>query len=138
MKPSNTMKTILSFTASLLLLHGAICAAAEGFPQSAAIPRTVPELWAGYAEFDQATPLEAEILKTWEQDGRVCRIVRYQVGVFKGAPARVAAFYAFPKGAKKLPGLLHLHGGGQSASTTWPGTGATCPTNGCGSASPRT
>jgi dienelactone hydrolase len=42
--------------------------------------------------------------------------VRYNVGVFKGAPSKVAAFYGFPKGAKKLPALLQLHGGGQSAS----------------------
>lgn len=27
----------------------------------------------------------------------------------------MAAFYAFPKGAKKTPALLHLHGGGQRA-----------------------
>ena len=30
-------------------------------------------------------------------------------------PARMAGFYGFPKDAKKLPGLLHLHGGGQRA-----------------------
>jgi len=79
------------------------------------IPQTVTELWADFAELDKA-PLAIEVLKEWEQDGVVCRIVRYQVGVFKGAPARVAAFYAFPKGGAKLPALLQLHGGGQSAS----------------------
>jgi len=86
------------------------------FPQSATIPQTLAELWAGFPEFDKATPLEVEVLKAWEQDGVVCRLVRYHVGVFKGAPARVAAFYAFPKGATKLPALLQIHGGGQSAS----------------------
>ena len=82
--------------------------------QAADIPQSVSELW---ADFDpRKDPLETEILKAWEQDGVVCRLVRYQVGVFKGAPARVAAFYAFPKGGTKLPALLEMHGGGQSAA----------------------
>ncbi|MCX7006922.1 MAG: acetylxylan esterase, partial [Kiritimatiellaeota bacterium] len=80
------------------------------------IPQNVTELWAGYEAFEKATPLNVEVLKAWEQDGVVCRLIRYQVGVFKGASSKVAAFYAFPKGAQKLPALLQLHGGGQSAS----------------------
>jgi dienelactone hydrolase len=84
--------------------------------QAADVPKTLDELWAGYAQMDRETPLEAEVLKEWEKDGIVCRIVRYQVGVFKGAPSRVAGLYAFPKGATKLPTVLHLHGGGQSAN----------------------
>ena len=80
------------------------------------IPQTLPELWEGFAELDRTTPLDIEILKEWEQDGVTCRIVRYQVGIFKGVPSRVAAFYAFPKGGTKLPALLEMHGGGQSAS----------------------
>ena len=75
--------------------------------------QSVTELWAGFDP--RKDPLETEILKAWEQDGVVCRIVRYQVGIFKGAPAKVAAFYAFPKGGTKLPALLSMHGGGQSA-----------------------
>ena len=46
----------------------------------------------------------------------MCRVVRYQVGMFKGAPARVAAFYAFPQGGTRLPAILEMHGGGQSAN----------------------
>jgi len=88
----------------------------EPFSRAEDIPHTVAELWAGFAELDRTTPLDTEILKAWEQDGVVCRLVRYQVGVFKGAPSRVAAFYAFPKGGTKLPALLDIHGGGQSAS----------------------
>lgn len=87
-----------------------------GMAFSADVPRTVDELWADFETMDKATPLELEVLKEWEQDGIVCRIVRYQVGVFKGAPARVAGFYAFAKGGTKLPAILELHGGGQSAS----------------------
>ncbi|MFN6051606.1 MAG: hypothetical protein ACK47R_12310 [Planctomycetia bacterium] len=67
------------------------------------IPQNLQQLWQDYAEMDKKTPLEVEIFKEWEQDGVVCRIVRYQVGIFKGTPSRVAAFYAFPKGGKNYP-----------------------------------
>ncbi len=77
-------------------------------------PQNFDEMWAGFDP--RREPLETEVLKEWEQDGVVCRVVRFHVGEFKGAPAKVAAFYAFPKGAQKVPGLLQLHGGGQSAS----------------------
>lgn len=63
----------------------------------------------------RAEPLEVEVLREWEEDGLIVRRLRYRIGTFKGAPARMAAFYAFPKGGSRLPGLLHLHGGGQRA-----------------------
>ena len=97
----------------LLFAFIAVGLLAPAAVHAADIPRSVSELW---ADFDpRKDPLETEILKAWEQDGVVCRIVRYQVGVFRGAPAKVAAFYAFPKGGTKLPALLSMHGGGQSA-----------------------
>ncbi len=77
------------------------------------VPQTLDELWGGYDPTKE--PLEVEVLKEWEEDGVTCRLIRYQVGVFKGAPAKVAAFYAFPKGGAKLPAVLQMHGGGQSA-----------------------
>jgi len=101
------MKNLLALACATLLLSTSVFAA--GGP-----PQSVAELWAGFDP--RQDPLEIEILKEWEQDGVVCRIVRYQVGVFKGTPSRVAAFYAFPKGGTKLPALIDLHGGGQSAS----------------------
>ena len=73
-------------------------------------PDTVTTLW---ADFDpRKDALDAKLVREWEKDGVVYRTVTFHVGTFKGKPARIAAFYAFPKGAKKLPGLLHLHGGG--------------------------
>lgn len=98
--------------------------------QTASIPRTLDQLWAGYEEFDKRTPLEPEVLREWEQDGQVCRIIRYQVGVFKGTPSRVAGFYAFSKTGGRLPAILELHGGGQSASLdsvlAWAARGYAC------------
>lgn len=82
------------------------------------VPQQLDELWAG---FDPAKePLRVEVLREWEQDGVVVRLVRYDVGTFKGSVAKVAGIFSFPKGAKALPALLHLHGGGQSASLDGP------------------
>lgn len=107
-----------------ILLHAVpLVAAAETLPalEAGKVPMTVAELWSGFDPGKE--PLETEVLKEWEQDGVVCRIIRYRVGVFKGEPATVAAFYAFPKGGTKLPAIVELHGGGQSASlgsvVTW-------------------
>jgi hypothetical protein len=86
------------------------------FADAVEVPRTLDELWAGFAKLDQTTPLATEVLKEWESDGVVCRVVRFRVGMFKGAPSHVAAFYGFPKDGTDLPALLDLHGGGQSAS----------------------
>ncbi|MEQ8790842.1 MAG: acetylxylan esterase [Pirellulaceae bacterium] len=99
------MKTrILAF--SFVLLGSAIAAAQEP-------PRTVEAL---FADFDPTKEmLDSKVVREWEKGAITYRYVTYHIGTFKGEPARMAAFYAFPTGAEKLPGLLHLHGGGQRA-----------------------
>jgi hypothetical protein len=76
-------------------------------------PRNSEELWAGYDPC--AEPLDVEVLKEWEQDGVLLKVLRYRVGVFKGQKAMMAAVYGYPKGAAKIPGLVQIHGGGQFA-----------------------
>ena len=77
-------------------------------------PATVAEL---FADFDpRKDPLDTKLVREWETDGIVTRTVTFHVGTFKGTPARLAAFYAFPKGAKQAAALLNLHGGGQRAA----------------------
>lgn len=85
-------------------------------------PRTAEELWHGYDP--RKEPLETEILKEWEEDGVVLRVVRYQIGVFKGHKAMMAAVYGFPKGGSRLPALVNIHGGGQFADYKAPLTNA--------------
>lgn len=77
------------------------------------VPQNFDELWAGFDP--QAEPLDVEVLHGWEEDGVVMRVVRYRVGVFKGKKAMVAGVWGYPKGAKALPGLVQIHGGGQYA-----------------------
>lgn len=76
-------------------------------------PRNFDELWAGYDP--RAEALDVEVIKQWEDDGVVMRVLRYRIGVFKGQKAMMAAIYGFPKGGTKLPGLVQIHGGGQFA-----------------------
>ena len=58
------------------------------------VPTTVAALW---ADVDPtAEPLEIKVVREWQEEGLVLRYVTYHVGTFKGKPARVAAFFAFP------------------------------------------
>lgn len=88
---------------------------AEDRVPSDRVPQSVGELW---ADFDpRSDPLEVEVIREWEEDGGVFRLVRYLIGTFKGKPARMAAIYGYPAGADgKVPAVMHIHGGGQRAS----------------------
>jgi len=70
-------------------------------------------MWQGYNP--RLENLETEILKEWEQDDVILRVIRYRIGEFKGKRAMMAGVYGFPKGAQTVPGLLQVHGGGQYA-----------------------
>ena len=88
--------------------------ASDGLAQERRAPRTVKTLW---SDFDpRAEPLKTEVIRQWDEAGVRYRYVTFHVGRFKKADARVAAFYGFPLAKRSLPGLLHLHGGGQRAS----------------------
>jgi cephalosporin-C deacetylase-like acetyl esterase len=85
--------------------------------KDARAPQSFDEMWAGFDP--RAEPLEIEMLKEWEEDDVVLRIVRFRIGVFKSQKATLAAVYGFPKSMfgreAKLPGLVQIHGGGQYA-----------------------
>lgn len=76
-------------------------------------PKNYDELWAGFDP--RKEPLDVEVLHEWEKDGVVMRVVRFRVGIFKGKKSMLAGIYGFPKDGKNLPGLVQIHGGGQSA-----------------------
>lgn len=77
------------------------------------VPQTVTALWKGYDAREE--PLEIEVVKEWQADGVVSRYVIFTVGTFKGAPARLAAYYSFPDNGRKNPAFVWSHGGGQRA-----------------------
>ena len=94
---------------------GALFADTETLPplEDGKVPATFDELWRGFDP--RAEPLEIEVLDESEKDGIVFKTVRFRVGFFNGGRAMLAGIYGYPKGAKDLPGLLHIHGGGQYA-----------------------
>ena len=95
----------------LLVTLALLCNVASVFAQD--VPQTVEQAW---ADFDsRREPLEVEVIRESVADGIVLKHVRYVVGTFGGKKTRVAAFYSYPEGGSKLPGIVQLHGGGQRA-----------------------
>jgi hypothetical protein len=89
--------------------------AADTLPayEDSKVPQNFEEMW---KDFDpRKEPLDVEVLHETEQDGVIIKVIRYRVGIFKGEKSMMAAVYGYPKGAKNLPGLLQIHGGGQYA-----------------------
>ena len=103
----------------VLAVSGVMCqslrAEGESLPplRNDVAPQTVEQLWTGYDAREE--PLEIEILREWEEDDVLLRIVRYRIGVFKGKEATMAAVYGYPRKGKDLSGLVQIHGGGQYA-----------------------
>jgi hypothetical protein len=116
----NKFKHRAATISAIVVLMGTTSFAVESLPslKNNKAPQNLDELWGSYNP--RKEPLNTEILKEWEQDAVVARLIRYQVGTFKGSPAWMAAIYCFPKHGIRLPGILHLHGGGQSASLEAP------------------
>ncbi|WP_165226417.1 alpha/beta hydrolase family protein [Aquisphaera insulae] len=102
------------FLPSLVL---ALLAAADPPPQAASIA-TIEELWSGFDP--RAAPLDLEVVKSWDE-GEVHLETFYFTGeVFEGEAVRVFGHFGRPAQARGLvPGVLHVHGGGQTASLDW-------------------
>ena len=112
MKPRFPMKT-LPYLCFALVLATPLMAETFSPLVGGKAPQTQEEMWAGWDP--RKEPLNVEVLKEWEEEGVVMRVVRFDVGTFKGQPAKLAGIYGVLKGAKQVPGLLNIHGGGQYA-----------------------
>lgn len=77
------------------------------------VPQSATALWKSYDS--KAEPLEVKVHHEWKEGGVVSRLVSFNVGTFKGAGARIAAYYCFPENGKKNPAFVWSHGGGQRA-----------------------
>ena len=75
------------------------------------------DLWRGFDP--TALPLEMESLKTWIDDGCAFEKLRFTAEVVDGARVRVFAIQGAPAKGPRQPGILHIHGGGQTASLDW-------------------
>jgi hypothetical protein len=76
------------------------------------------DLWAGYDP--RAEPLEIEVAKVWDEGAIRFEQLSFTGETWQGRKVRVFAYRGAPvEGDAKLPGILHLHGGGQTASLDW-------------------
>ena len=105
----------MSWVLVLLVVNVSSLFAADSLPplEGKPAPTNLTEMWQGFDPLRD--PLDTEIVREWKEGDATYRTVVFTIGTFNGKRSRVAAFYGFPKSDKKLPGLLHLHGGGQRA-----------------------
>ena len=111
-----TQQTLVVFAAALLLaMSMANIYAEDSLPplNGRPAPTNLTEMWQGFDPLRD--PLDTEVVREWKEGDATYRYVVFTIGTFKGQKSRVAAFYGFPKSDKKLPALMHLHGGGQRA-----------------------
>ena len=92
-------------------------AAVQGVETVSVETMSPPEIWEGYDP--RAEPLDEEVLKTWEQDGVSYKEVYFNGEKFDGKYVRIYGMYATPFGGENLPGLVHIHGGGQTVNESW-------------------
>ncbi|MFT5498081.1 MAG: dienelactone hydrolase [Kiritimatiellia bacterium] len=110
-----TTREITCFVLALVLVCSAFSADSLPVLIEDQMPQSVRAL---YADYDaRREPLEVRVVREWQEEGNTIRLLTYTIGTFKGQKATMAAFYAFPTQHEgKLPGLIHMHGGGQRAS----------------------
>ena len=105
--------------ATILCALLAATASATELPKLAAPIKTVEELWAGFDP--RATPLDVEVVKAWDEGDVHLEMVYFTGEVFEGTKTRIFGYFGRPKkAAGKVPGILHVHGGGQTAVLDWP------------------
>jgi len=75
------------------------------------------QLWQGYDP--AALPLDVEVVREWQEDGYAYEKLRFTGEIANGLKTRVFAMQGAPINGKHLPGILHIHGGGQTYSADW-------------------
>ena len=81
-------------------------------PDSSTAPDVV---WAGFDP--RSEPLEIEPLKRWNEHGARYTEFTFTGMTQEGSKVRVYAISAAPIGKHNLPGVLHIHGGGQTVNS---------------------
>lgn len=78
---------------------------------------TLEDLWSGFDP--RRDPLEIEVTRQWEEDGGRFEELCFTGETWQDEPVRVFAYRGAPCEGENLPGILHIHGGGQTASLDW-------------------
>lgn len=79
---------------------------------------TIDELWAGFDP--HVLPLEIEAIKQQDEADVHLKTIYFTGEMFEGEKTRIFGYYGRPlRSEGKLPGILHIHGGGQTANLDW-------------------
>lgn len=113
---SDTLRWILLLPLSLSAPHAVL---AEEAPAPPGL-ESIDALWQGFDPRQE--PLEEELFRTDEEDGGSIRIdwLYFTGQTWEGEKTRVFAYRGAPREGSKLAGVLHIHGGGQTANIEWP------------------
>ena len=81
---------------------------------------SIDSLWKGFDP--RALPLEVEVFREWDEEDIHLQSLYFTGEEFEGEKTRIFGFLGRPKmaGRDKLPAVLHIHGGGQTANLGWP------------------
>jgi dienelactone hydrolase len=94
-------------------------ARARAADEQPAVFNTIDDLWSGFDP--RALPLEVEVIKAWDEGDVHLETIYFTGEVFEGEKTRVFGYLGRPRNvAGKTPGILHIHGGGQTANLDWP------------------
>lgn len=102
------------YVAAAILVAGANPAHAQVRCET---PQDVTQVWAGFDP--TALPLDLAVQDAWDEAGAHFQKLYFTSEIWEGEPARVFALLGVPLDGEKVPGILHLHGGGQTASIEW-------------------
>ncbi|HEY4310975.1 MAG TPA: dienelactone hydrolase family protein [Pirellulales bacterium] len=79
---------------------------------------SIDELWAGFDPGE--LPFEVETIKSWDEEGIRLETIYFTGEVFDGEKVRVFGYLGHPQKVDgQVPGILHIHGGGQTANLDW-------------------
>lgn len=113
---SAVRSTLRILTAIVLLLLSASLTLLQAADSPPTI-RTSAELWAGYDP--RAEPLEIQVAKSWDEGAIHIDQLYFTGETWDKTKVRVFAYCGAPQQGNALPSILHLHGGGQTASLDW-------------------
>ncbi len=82
-----------------------------------AAEKTIDDVWAGVDP--RAEALDIEVLRKWTENGAAYTEMYFTGLTHEGEKVRVYGMYAAPEGGRKLPAVLHIHGGGQTVNKGW-------------------
>ena len=73
------------------------------------------------ADYKVGGNFDVEVVKAWDEGDTHLETVYFTGELFEGEKTRIFGHFGCPRRVEgKVPGILHIHGGGQTAGLDWP------------------